>query len=182
MSRMQHTPALLASHLKTLRLPTMLRECEAVARQAGESDATYELFLQQLAEVEVQQRQAASIERRLKQASFPTAKELSEFDFRAAPKVNKKRLLELARCRFIEQRSNVVFTGAPGVVTYCYTLLHHWNNWTCASSVPIRGPRLPVLTASIVARTCSRSRSQRSMIQGACGTTCRAGSVPPLIN
>lgn len=114
MSTGQHTPALLASHLKTLRLPTMLRECDAVARQAGEADASYELFLQQLAEAEVQQRQAASIERRLKQANFPTAKELGDFDFAAAPGVNKKRLLELARCQFLEQRQNLIFTGAPG--------------------------------------------------------------------
>ena len=71
MTRMQHTLALLASHLKTLRLPTMLRECEAVARHAGESDATYELFLQQLAEAEVQRasrRPAAWFARRSRSA------------------------------------------------------------------------------------------------------------------
>lgn len=109
-----HTPALLSSYLKTLRLPAMLRECPTVARQAAEQDASYELFLQQLSELEVQQRQAASIERRLKQAGFPVVKELSAFDFTAAPKLSKKRILDLAQCRFIDQRSNLVLTGAPG--------------------------------------------------------------------
>lgn len=114
MSQLEHTPQLLGSYLKTLRLPAMLRECATVARQAGEQDATYELFLQQLTELEVQQRQSASINRRLRQAGFPVVKELSEFDFAAAPKLNKKRLLDLAQCRFIDQRSNLVLNGAPG--------------------------------------------------------------------
>jgi len=114
MTQPQHTPELLGSYLKTLRLPAMLRECATVARQAGEHDATYELFLQQLTELEVQQRQSASINRRLKQAGFPVVKELGEFDFAAAPRINKKRLLDLAQCRFIDQRSNLVLNGAPG--------------------------------------------------------------------
>jgi DNA replication protein DnaC len=114
MSETHHTPALLHSHLKTLRLPAMLREYDAVARQAGELDASYPLYLQQLAEAEVQQRQASAIERRLKQAAFPVVKELSGFDFAAAPKVHKKRVLDLARCGFVDRRENLVLNGAPG--------------------------------------------------------------------
>ena len=106
---------LLTSYLKILRLPTMLRECPTVARQCSEKDAPYELFLQQLAELEVQNRQAQSIARRIKQAAFPVVKELADFDFAAVPKLNKKRVLDLARGEFIEQRANVVLNGAPGV-------------------------------------------------------------------
>ncbi len=106
---------LLTSYLKTLRLPTMLREWPAIARQCGEKDASYELFLQQLAGLEVQNRQAQSIARRIKQAAFPAVKELADFDFAAVPKLNKKRVLDLAQGAFIEQRANVVLNGAPGV-------------------------------------------------------------------
>lgn len=106
---------LLTSYLKTLRLPTMLREWATVARQCGEKDAPYELFLQQLAELEVQNRQAQSTARRIKQAAFPVVKELANFDFAAVPKLNKKRVLDLAQGAFIEQRANVVLNGAPGV-------------------------------------------------------------------
>lgn len=105
---------LLQSYLKALRLPTMLKECPSVARQCGQSDATYELFLQQLAELEVQARQASAIARRLKHAAFPVIKELEGFDFAAVPKLSKKRVLDLAQCQFLEQRANVVLTGAPG--------------------------------------------------------------------
>ena len=48
----QHTPQLLKSHLKTLRMPTMLRESTTVARQIGAQHGSYELYLQQLAELE----------------------------------------------------------------------------------------------------------------------------------
>jgi DNA replication protein DnaC len=106
---------LLASYLKTLRLPTFLREYPAVARQCNEKDAPYELFLQQLAELEVQNRQAQGIQRRIKQAAFPVVKELADFEFSTVPKLNKKRVLDLARCQFVEQRANLVLNGAPGV-------------------------------------------------------------------
>jgi len=109
-----HTPHLLKSHLKSLRMPTMLSESTTVARQMGEQQGSYELYLQQLAELEVQQRQAGAIARRLKQAKFPVAKEVADFDFAAIPKLNKKRLIDLAQCGFIDLRSNVIFNGAPG--------------------------------------------------------------------
>jgi len=106
---------LLSSYLKTLRLPTFLREYPTLARQCGEKDSSYEQFLVQLAGLEVQNRQAQSIARRIKQADFPVVKELADFDFTAVPKLNKKRVLDLAKGEFIEQRANVVLNGAPGV-------------------------------------------------------------------
>lgn len=106
---------LLNSYLKTLKLPTFAREFAAVARQCAQQNGSYAMFLQQLAELEVQHRQAQAIERRLKQASFPLVKELSKFHFGVVPKLNKKRLIDLAQCQFIDKRANLVFHGAPGV-------------------------------------------------------------------
>jgi DNA replication protein DnaC len=113
-SSMQHTPTLLQSYLKTLRVPTMWREASTVARQISEHDGSYELYLQQLAELEVQQRKAGAIARRLKQAQFPVNKEVGDFDFSAVPKLNKKRMVDLAQCNFINLRSNIIFNGPPG--------------------------------------------------------------------
>jgi DNA replication protein DnaC len=95
-------------------MPTMLRESTTVARQIGEHNGSYELYLQQLCELEVQQRRARAIARRLKQARFPVVKEVGDFNFAAIPKLNKKRLLDLAQCGFIDLRSNLIFHGAPG--------------------------------------------------------------------
>lgn len=106
---------LLHSYLKTLRLPTFKREYEAVARQCAQGEADYASYLERRAELEVQHRQAQSIERRLKQAAFPVVKELDQFDFAASPQVGKKRITDLARCTYIDQRSNLVCAGPPGV-------------------------------------------------------------------
>jgi DNA replication protein DnaC len=108
---------LLDSYLKTLKLPTFLREYPVMARLSAEADEPYEVFLLRLAEMEVQHRQAQATERRLKQAGFPVVKELSEFDFSAAPKLNKKRVLDWAQCRFIAERANGVLLGPPGTMT-----------------------------------------------------------------
>ena len=64
-------PLLLSSHLKTLRLPTMVKELPTVVRQAVEEEHSYETFLERLAELEVNARQSKAIERRLRQAGFP---------------------------------------------------------------------------------------------------------------
>ena len=112
--QIEHTPHLLKSYFKSPRMPTMLRESTTVARQIGEQHGSYELYLQQLAELEVQQRKAGAIARRLKQAKFPVVKEISDFDFVAILKLNKKRLIDLGQCGFIDGRSNIIFTGAPG--------------------------------------------------------------------
>ena len=42
-------------------------------------------------------------------------KELSGFDFKSVPQVNKKQIIDILMCGFIDKRSNVVFTGPPGV-------------------------------------------------------------------
>lgn len=106
---------LLNSYLKELRLPTIKREYPSVTRSSVESAASYESFLTQLTEREVQHRREKAIERRLKQAMFPTVKELDGFDFNAVPKLNKKLIADLSKCEYIDNRRNVVFFGPPGL-------------------------------------------------------------------
>jgi DNA replication protein DnaC len=106
---------LLESHLKTLCLPTFAREYAKAARQSGERGDSHELFLEHLAELEVNQRECKASTRRLKQAGFPVDKDLSEFDFTAVPGLSRKRVLDLFTCRFIEEKASVVLLGAPGV-------------------------------------------------------------------
>ena len=102
---------LLNSYLKSLKLPTIRAEYKSIARKCSQADADYEDYLQQLAELEVQHRTTAAIERRLRQAEFPMVKEMSSFRFADVPKLNKKYVLDLARCQFIETRTNLVLTG-----------------------------------------------------------------------
>ena len=106
---------LLESHLKTLRLPTFVKEYAKAAKQSGERGDDHEVFLEHLAELEVNQRESKASVRRLKQASFPVDKDLSGFDFTAVPGLNKKKVLDLFTCRFIEEKASVILLGAPGV-------------------------------------------------------------------
>ena len=137
---------LLASYLKTLKLPTMLAQYAEVARQCAEADASYEEFLERLAEREVAARQAKATERRLRQAGFPAAKDLADFDFTAVPKLNKKRMLDLARCEFIDQRANIVLAGAPGVGKSHLAIA--WGREACR-----RGYRVKFFTAAGLVNT-----------------------------
>lgn len=106
---------LLKSYLKKLKLPAMLKEYQTLARTCANDNQPYESYLQRLAEIEVQHRQAQATARRIKLARFPMIKELDSFDFAAVPQVNKKQILDLSMCEFADRRGNIVLTGPPGV-------------------------------------------------------------------
>ena len=105
---------LLAHHLKTLKLPTVLREHEKVARQCAAEGLDHVQFLSRLVELELIDRERRMVERRIKAAKFPAVKSLDSFDFAAIPKLNKMQVLELARCEWIERRENVIALGPSG--------------------------------------------------------------------
>ena len=112
---MTDTPKiLLADHLKTLKLPTFLREYEKLARQCAAEGLDHVQFLARLVELELIDRERRMIERRIKAAKFPATKSLDSFDFKAIPKLNKMQVLELARCNWIERRENVIALGPSG--------------------------------------------------------------------
>jgi DNA replication protein DnaC len=70
--------------------------------------------LLRLAELELIERERRMIERRIKEARFPTVKSLDSFDFTALPSLNKTLVLELARCEYIARRENVIAVGNSG--------------------------------------------------------------------
>jgi len=116
MKHSQDKPQLLLEHhLKALRLPVFLNEYEKTAAQCAADKANYTQFLLRLAEVELLERERKGAERRIKAAKFPMAKSVDDFDFPAAPSINKKQILELARCEWIDHRENIVLLGNPGV-------------------------------------------------------------------
>jgi DNA replication protein DnaC len=105
---------LLADHLKTLKLPTFLREYNKLARQCATEGQDHVQFLARLVELELIDRERRMIERRIKAAKFPATKSLDSFDFKAIPKLNKMQVLELARCEWIDRRENVIALGPSG--------------------------------------------------------------------
>ena len=105
---------LLKHHLKTLKLPTMLSEYAKLSREAAEANEHYEQYLLRLAEMEVATRSANALAARIKAAEFPVLKDLETYDFSAMPTLSKQKILELARCEWIEQKSNSCFVGNSG--------------------------------------------------------------------
>jgi DNA replication protein DnaC len=105
---------LLDHHLKTLKLPTFLRDYAKLARQCAAEGLDHVQFLTRLVELELIDRERRMIERRIKAARFPTSKSLDSFDFKAIPALNKMQVLELARCEWIERRENVIALGLSG--------------------------------------------------------------------
>ena len=105
---------LLDHHLKTLRLPTMLREYDKVAQQCATEAVDYPRFLLRLVELELLDRDRRAVERRIKAARFEVVKTLDTFDFLAIPSLNKQLVLDLARCDYIDRRENVLALGNSG--------------------------------------------------------------------
>ena len=112
---MNETPQVLLTHyLKTLKLPTFLREYNKIAKLCAAERLDYEGVLLRLSEQELIDRQRRMVERRIKQAKFPTLKSLDSFDFTAIPSLNKKRVIELSRCEFVDKKENVITLGNSG--------------------------------------------------------------------
>ena len=109
---MTDTPqVLLAHHLKTLKLPTFLREYDKIARQCASEGVDHVRYLLRLAELELIDRERRMVERRIKAARFPVVKSLDSFDFKVIPSLNKALVLELARCEYIKRRENLIALG-----------------------------------------------------------------------
>ena len=105
---------LLEHHLKELKLPTFLKEYDRVASRCAAEGVDHPDYLLRLSELELIDRNHRMVERRIKEARFPTVKSLDTFDFLAIPSLNKALVLELARCEYIGRKDNVIALGNSG--------------------------------------------------------------------
>jgi DNA replication protein DnaC len=105
----------LRSHLAFLRMTAALEALPGELDHALKEKLTHQGFLERLLALEV----AAVDERRRMSlsrfASLPSPFTLSDFDFSAQPSVDKKLVDELATLRFVEDATNVLLIGPPGV-------------------------------------------------------------------
>lgn len=98
---------------KQLKIPTFTTYRETI-RKAG-SDAQFNELLLSLMQTEYEQRQENNNRRRLKNACFPFTKTLDELDIsRYDGTISDIFMSELASCRFIEEKKNLVMIGNPG--------------------------------------------------------------------
>jgi len=105
---------LLGHHLKQLKLPTILREYDKVARECAQVGVDHPGYLLRLVELELIDRERRVVERRIRAARFPAVKSFDTFDFTAIPSLNKMLVLDLGRCEFILRRENIIALGNSG--------------------------------------------------------------------
>src|SRR3954451_17828290 len=108
------TIELLKTHFRQLRLPTMGQEFERLARDAAATNQSFIQFLLRLTEIELETRAANAVATRIKSAEFPVLKDFDTYDFSVMPGLSKPKVLELARCEWIEQKSNCCLIGSHG--------------------------------------------------------------------
>jgi DNA replication protein DnaC len=105
---------LLKAQFRQLRLPTMGKEFEKLARDAAAANQTFAQFLLRLTEIELAARASNAVATRIKNAAFPILKDFDTFDFSAMPQLSKPKILELGRCEWIEQKYNCCLIGSSG--------------------------------------------------------------------
>jgi DNA replication protein DnaC len=105
---------LLAHHLKQLKLPTVLREYDKVARECARDGVDHPRYLLRLIELELIDRERRTVEQRIRAARFPAVKSFDTFDFAANSGLNKMLVLELFRCEYIVRRENIIALGNSG--------------------------------------------------------------------
>lgn len=144
----------LENDLKRLRLPTFLEEYSSLSAECSREDAGYEDYLARLATAELTERDGKATARRINQAKLPTMKELADFDFKSVPSLNKSKVLELSRCGYLGDHTNLVMVGPPGVgkthlaISLCLS--------ACRS-----GYRAKFFTASSIVNTYREARDER---------------------
>jgi DNA replication protein DnaC len=106
--------AVIKEHCRELRIPAVLREYPALARQARDGGLAYEEFLHHLLEHEVRARRDSAAQRRLREAHFPDTKTLDQIDWQALKGVSRPKVLELSSCAFVDEGEDVVIAGPIG--------------------------------------------------------------------
>jgi DNA replication protein DnaC len=101
--------------LKKLRLSGIMQTLELRITQAAEDNLAHAEFLLRVLTDEVERRDAKMLDQRLRRASFEHRKTLEDFDFHFNPNVPKSKIIDLATCRFIDRRENVLLLGPTGV-------------------------------------------------------------------
>jgi DNA replication protein DnaC len=115
MSNKHATYQQLRSHLAYLKLAAAAEALPGALEAAERDGPGYTQFLCDLLDVEVKATEERRLAGRLRLAGFPSHKTLEEFDFTAQPSLDRRLVEELATLRFVEERSNALLIGPPGV-------------------------------------------------------------------
>ena len=159
----------LRAHLAFLRMGAAAEALPGLLDEAIATKCSTQAFLEKLLSVEVdavEERRRVTLERF---ASLPSPFTLSDFDFSAQPSLDEKLVRELGTLRFVEDATNVLFIGPPGVgKTMLAVSLGH--------AAVTAGMRVHYTTAADLAARC-----HRAALEGRWATTMRFYANPRLL-
>ncbi|MGW0028202.1 IS21-like element helper ATPase IstB [Rhodococcus sp. NPDC003383] len=159
----------LRGHLATLKLHDAAEALPSVLDRAQKDGLSMTATLEQLLSIEVDATEARRLAGRLRFACLPTPASLDDFDYDAAPGIDRALIDELGTCRFLETATNVLLIGPPGVgKTHLSVGL--------ARAAAHAGYRTYFTTAADLAARC-----HRAAIEGRWATTMRFYAGPTLL-
>ena len=106
----------LKQNLRKLRLPGLLENLELRIKQAEENQLGYLDFLALMIQDEMEQRNLNRFRKGVRAARFGGEKTFEQFDFKFnASEMQTPLLKDLATCRFVDLKENVLLAGPPGI-------------------------------------------------------------------
>ena len=105
----------LLSMLRQLRLSGLAQTLDVRLQEAIGHQLSHAEFLELILQDELLVRQERQIANRTKTAQFREVKPLDQFNWSFNPSIQKKQIFDLATCRFIRERRDLLFIGPPGV-------------------------------------------------------------------
>ena len=159
----------LRGHLAELRLAAAAEALPAELDHAAAGSLSHTAFLERLLAVEVTATTARRQASLARFACLPAPWQLADFDFDAQPSVDRKLVAELGTLRFLDDATNVLLIGPPGVgKTMLAVGLGH--------AAVAAGYRTYYTTAADLVARC-----HRAAIEGRWATTMRFFSGPRLL-
>ncbi len=159
----------LRAHLSTLRLGAAAEALPAELEQARADKSSHTAFLRSLLAVEVDATLARRQATLARFACLPSPWRIADFDFDAQPSVDRSMVMELASLRFLEDATNVLLIGPPGVGK---TMLAVGLGWAAVEA----GYRVHYTTAADMAARC-----HKAAMEGRWATTMRFYAGPRLL-
>jgi len=159
----------LRAHLSTLRLGAAAEALPAELERARADKSSHTAFLRSLLAVEVHATLARRQATLARFACLPSPWRIADFDFDAQPSVDRSMVMELASLRFLEDATNVLLIGPPGVGK---TMLAVGLGWAAVEA----GYRVHYTTAADMAARC-----HKAAMEGRWATTMRFYAGPRLL-
>ena len=105
----------LRTHLAELRLTAAAEALPAQLDHARDASLSHTAFLERLLAAEVTATRARRQASLARFACLPAPWQISDFDFDAQPSLDRKLIHDLATLRFLDDATNVLLIGPPGV-------------------------------------------------------------------